>query len=937
MANFLTMLWPSAQLLCRMSVTFICVVIVVLQPTARIAGPYTFLILTTKDIVFPPSTSPSAQIEALAVNTSGVVFGLGWSNLGLACATFAGRKYGVDSSAVRAIKACFLVILAFLSGLARSGLPRLAFASRAACFVGVWLLSRTATTDKWDYHNFTQLLFICSIPGAASLLVSLAARIFTHPGGYPKDVIDALSRLKSLLELSTARAFGQPDNDQSRNDLHLTPTTSTVNTFTTSTEPPSQIEDLQKSCLNDSLALHTSYAYSAFELRIGRVPVKDIKPLLNTVNRIREELAWGDGSKNYSSLLSPDMHKRKIRDRGPLDELDEPSRVCASALGNGISVLQAVVGKCYGIKLGSGQTTFEEPLICREKIISARAELKARLDSAVHRANQIGRVMDDEYEQEEVDIATVATIHDNILFQKSLQVTSLLHMSSELIRALTLAHAILEIHRTSTRPRLFFLRPSWLWLGMSPRALVAEEDGPSPDLPTSPTPDADVLSVQEADTTLPGVVTLSPKRWRLKRIWNSPGILRFRIRLSKMIWRMRHSKHIHNGIRNAFGVGLLLIPAVLPAGSAGKHYFDTDYGVWAIISFTYVLESNTALTWRIGIWRLFGTTIGATYAYLTWVIVRQNPYGIVALVTAAEIMLTWLVRSSTPGVGVVASVTIPPVLFQRYLGLNNAPMIDVAALRGLQISIGIVAAIIVNHVLFPKHPRVLFLSGMAQVLDELSALYLHLSHQSYNDRERVRNKKGIAHSAKLELRIRELIARENVWLTQMEHEISLMPKPTRLYRASAEHVQRFADLVSGLRRIRENVPQQAIEQVLQHRQHTVSCVSIVLFACEHAFRSRRSLPQMLPSPRKALDAQSREMMEVLQDSVGATDIGYAVAEHEVLESIVETLDGLTSVTRALFGTHAWLEGGGQSIPGSFGLSGAATPASLRRTGSYHPW
>ncbi|QRV99791.1 fusaric acid resistance-like protein [Ceratobasidium sp. AG-Ba] len=889
MANFLTLLWPSAQLLCRMSVTFICVVIVVLQPTARIAGPYTFLILTTKDIVFPPSTSPSAQIEALAVNTSGVVFGLGWSNLGLACATFAGRKYGVDSSAVRAIKACFLVILAFLSGLARSGLPRLAFASRAACF--------------WDYHDFTQLLFICSIPGAASLLVSLVARIFTHPGGYPKDVIDALGRLKSLLELSTVRAFGQPDNNQSRNDLHLTPTISTANTFTTSTEPPSQIEALQKSCLNDSLALHTSYAYSAFELRIGRVPVKDIKPLLNTVNRIREELAWGDGSKNYSTLISPEMHKRKIRDRSPLDELDEPSQVCASALGNGISVLQAVVGKCYGIKLGSGQTTFEEPLACREKIISARAELKARLDSAVHRANQIGRVVDDEYDQEEVDIATVATVHDNILFQKSLQVTSLLH----------------------------------LWLGMSPRALVAEEDGPSPNLPTNPTPDADVLSVQEADTTLPGVVALSPKRWRLKRIWNSPGILRFRIRLSKMIWRMRHSKHIHNGIRNAFGVGLLLIPAVLPAGSAGKRYFDTDYGVWAIISFTYVLESNTALTWRIGIWRLFGTTIGATYAYLTWVIVRQNPYGIVALVTAAEIMLTWLVRSSTPGVGVVASVTIPPVLFQRYLGLNDAPMIDVAALRGLQISIGIVAAIIVNHVLFPKHPRVLFLSGMAQVLDELSALYLHLSHQSYNDRERVRNKKGIAHSAKLELRIRELIARENVWLTQMEHEISLMPKPTRLYRASAEHVQRFADLVSGLRRIRENVPQQAIEQVLQHRQHTVSCISIVLFACEHAFRSRRSLPQMLPSPRKALDAQSREMMEVLQDSVGATDIGYAVAEHEVLESIVETLDGLISVTRALFGTHAWLEGGGQSIPGSFGLSGAATPASLRRTGSYHPW
>lgn len=76
-----SMLRPSAQLLCRMSVVFICAFVAVLRPTTRLAGHYTFLILTTKvcgvenalsnrrdvlqDIVFPPSTNPSAQIEAL--------------------------------------------------------------------------------------------------------------------------------------------------------------------------------------------------------------------------------------------------------------------------------------------------------------------------------------------------------------------------------------------------------------------------------------------------------------------------------------------------------------------------------------------------------------------------------------------------------------------------------------------------------------------------------------------------------------------------------------------------------------------------------------------------------------------------------------------------------------------------------------------------------
>jgi hypothetical protein len=48
MAHLLRLLRPSAQLLCRMSVTFVCAVVAVLHPTTRLAGSYAFLILTTK-------------------------------------------------------------------------------------------------------------------------------------------------------------------------------------------------------------------------------------------------------------------------------------------------------------------------------------------------------------------------------------------------------------------------------------------------------------------------------------------------------------------------------------------------------------------------------------------------------------------------------------------------------------------------------------------------------------------------------------------------------------------------------------------------------------------------------------------------------------------------------------------------------------------------
>ncbi|CAE6336575.1 unnamed protein product [Rhizoctonia solani] len=875
----LASLRPSAQLLCRMSVLFICAFVAVLRPTPKLAGTYTYLIITAKDLSFPPSTNPSAQVEALVVNMIGVFIGLGWSNLGLVCATFAARRYGPDSSESRTIRACFLIILGFITGLVRSRMPRLTLASRAVCFIGIWLLARTPETpEQWNYRNFTELLFVFSVAGAASLFVSLVARIFTHPGGYAKDVIDALGILKDLLQSSTSKTFLDLEKSTLRTEI------------------------LHRKSLDKALALHTSYAYSAYELRIGRVPIKAIKPLLITVNRIREELAWG-------RVPSLEGWETPSGDTALLAQLDDPCRACSSAITDGISTLQAAIGKCYGIKLPNNahrSIHLNDPLLARTEITNARAELKTTLDSVVHKFNKT---------------STLSRVesHHKELFRKSLHSASLLHISSELVRALTLAHAILDIHHATPTPRIFFLRPSWFWLGMSPRTVVAEEASPAPPGPSTELDadvDADTLSMNEARTVLlpTPTTTSSIYKWSVTRVMRTPVALQARIDLSNWLWRARHSKHVQHALKNALGIALLLIPAVLPASSHGKKYYDSNYGVWAIISFVYVLEPNTALTWRIGIWRLCGTGLGALYAYTTWRIAGTNPYGVVVLVTVAEIFLTWLVRSSTPGVGVVASVTIPPVLFIPYLNIGHSSMLHLAGLRTLQIAIGIIAAILVNHVLFPKHVRVMFLSGMAKVLEDTRELYSGLSRRTLNDRPHPRSRPNSVHcpahthsnTAKLELRLRELVARENIYLGQMEHELSLMPKPTPAYREATNYAQRLVDLVAGLRRIREDVPHSAIDPVLVHRQRAASCITLSLFACEHAFRSRRALPQVLPSARKALDTLNAELMNRLQSEARATDIGYAMAENEVIEEMVRVVEGLVQVTRGLFGTSAWL-------------------------------
>lgn len=53
---------------------------------------------------------------------------------------------------------------------------------------------------------------------------------------------------------------------------------------------------------------------------------------------------------------------------------------------------------------------------------------------------------------------------------------------------------------------------------------------------------------------------------------------------------------------------------------------------------------------------------------------------------------------------------------------------------------------------------------------------------------------------------------------------------------------------------------------------------------------------------------SIELMDTLQSQGRATDIGYAMAENEVIEEMVRNVEGLVKVTRDLFGTRAWLNG-----------------------------
>lgn len=71
----------------------------------------------------------------------------------------------------------------------------------------------------------------------------------------------------------------------------------------------------------------------------------------------------------------------------------------------------------------------------------------------------------------------------------------------------------------------------------------------------------------------------------------------------------------------------------------------------------YVLEVTTGATFRIGVYRIFGTFFGALTAFVCTLIARENPYGLVALATACSVPIHYgMLFSKRAPLAVVACV-----------------------------------------------------------------------------------------------------------------------------------------------------------------------------------------------------------------------------------------------------------------------------------------
>ncbi|KAL0071633.1 hypothetical protein AAF712_001490 [Marasmius tenuissimus] len=592
----------------------------------------------------------------------------------------------------------------------------------------------------------------------------------------------------------------------------------------------------------------------------------------------------------------------------------------SAAVLHALLVVRLIVLRCYNVPSG-------QPLdIPAEALQSAHARLTSALKQTEAELAIFG---------EELDFSYGVYPDPNRPSQGPLELSlfsiCLIQMAHECIHALKVAESILETYETG-RAKLWHPRFTLAWLGAASPAIILEDRGPPSEETFSHQTRTDI-STEETKAGLSerndlihedkrrhvlssshvqgSTLSLQWIKSLFTHGWNHPSTMATRLMMSRAFRSITHSNHLKHALKNSVGVALLSLPAFLPENSPARHWFHAWRGQWMVLSFVLVLDTNQGATWRTGYLRVSGTILGALCGFVVALIAHRNPYAIVVLVTLAEIPMSWIVTASSfPPLGIVANLTLPPIIFTDYLVSDAPSVIKLAWLRALMISLGVIAALLLNSLLYPRLCRVLFLDSACQSVGLLTQLYTSLSrelfqvtgHASLMERRR---------RLRLEWDIRRSLHRMAILVATMNDELSLVPKPMRRYRQIISCLQRLLDLLTGLRKIREHISRQhTVAAVVNERRELVSCICVSLFACEQVFGARQPLPQLLPSSRTALmHLEERVGHHVQQCKEGhgprGLSVVYTLAEAVILADIVRSVEEMLDLCRQLFGTTSW--------------------------------
>ena len=99
----------NRQAIARVLSTLLCCLVIAIRPFSAIGGPYAFLLLTVKELIFAIQENLAQQLEGTVLNVTGALVAIGISTL----AKYFANLPGTHALMARVIPATFLVLITF--------------------------------------------------------------------------------------------------------------------------------------------------------------------------------------------------------------------------------------------------------------------------------------------------------------------------------------------------------------------------------------------------------------------------------------------------------------------------------------------------------------------------------------------------------------------------------------------------------------------------------------------------------------------------------------------------------------------------------------------------------------------------------------------------------------------------------------------------------
>ena len=404
-----------------------------------------------------------------------------------------------------------------------------------------------------------------------------------------------------------------------------------------------------------------------------------------------------------------------------------------------------------------------------------------------------------------------------------------------------------------------------------------------------------------------------------------PGVEEQGDRRATLRYRLWTVIHRNQGFESRFALKMTLvtalccIPAWLPVS---RTWYDENESWWIVVTIWMLMHPRAGDNVQDLFVRVSSTVIGAVWGGMSLAAGKGNIY--ILTVMGAVLFIPMLYRytqSGRPRSGFIGCVSFVVVSLGNVTTYDRYSTLHLAWTRGSAFVAGVVAAVIVNWVLWPFIARHELRKSLSAMLLHSAILYRGIiSKYVYYTEGNEPGPEDVARSEMLEGKLREGFVRVRELMDLTRHEIRLRaPFDPVPYSALLQSLEAFFEHLIQVRQyslyfhphMLAGTEKGADDALLTLRRDAASSILMNLYTLASALRSDRPVPRYLPS---AAAARQRllDRMAALTDHEGITsrtgeerkkrwaDV-YQEAYSAALTDIVEELQVLEYWTKEICG------------------------------------